>query len=55
MGDSERQDPANQAEDQANEARSRNEQEDAARTRVVEEGQASTADEAPPDDVIIIK
>jgi|GEM_PF-4119288 len=55
MGDIERQDSTNQEEDQESEAKGRNEQQGAAQTRVVEEGQASTADEAPPDDVIIIK
>lgn len=55
MSDIEKQDSTNQAEDQGSEAEGRDEQQNAAPTRVVEEGQESTADAAPADDVIIIK
>lgn len=55
MDDTERRDSTKQADDQRSEADDRDEQKNAARTQAVEEGQESTADEAPADDVIIIK
>ena len=55
MGDIERQDSTNQAEDQGSDAEGRDEQQNAARTRAVEDGQESAADAPPADDVIIIK